>query len=194
VQNWDKTITTIPTYALVSDSFKNWRGMKESGGRRIKRAVSLDMTSIRFCDEAMLQRFSKIQVLQDYLEKKQRELKEWNEKNGIDESVLVNGRRMTNVGVFRAYLQGYLKRHPKLHQELLILMVRQLEPGPTGLPLEIYAFSREQAWPVYEGIQADIFDHVLAVIPEFDLRVFQQPTGGDLRSLGPVSGGKSDES
>jgi miniconductance mechanosensitive channel len=189
VQNWDKTITTIPTYALVSDSFKNWRGMKESGGRRIKRAVNIDMSSIRFCDEEMLERFSRIQVLQDYLEKKKRELKEWNEKHGIDESVLVNGRRMTNIGVFRAYLQGYLKRHPQVHQESLISMVRQLEPGPTGLPLEIYAFSREQAWPVYEGIQADIFDHVLAVIPEFDLRVFQEPTGGDLRSLAATKAG-----
>lgn len=182
VQNWDKTITTIPTYALISDSFKNWRGMSESGGRRIKRAVSIDMTSIRFCDHEMLQRFSKIEYISAYIQKKKDELKTFNTEMNVDESSLVNGRRMTNVGTFRAYVKAYLEHHPMINRDMTFL-VRQLPPGANGLPIEIYVFCKDKAWANYEAIQADIFDHVLAVVPEFDLRVYQDPTGADFHAL-----------
>ena len=183
VQNWDKTITTIPTYALVAEPFKNWRGMDESGGRRIKRAVRLDVTSIEFCDAQMLQRFKKIQFISDYLERKLEEVSAHNREQQVDESLLINGRHLTNVGIFRAYLEHYLRNHPKVHQDMTFL-VRQLAPTEYGLPIEIYVFSNDQAWASYEAIQADIFDHVLAVLPLFDLRPFQAPTGADLQALG----------
>jgi miniconductance mechanosensitive channel len=187
VQNWDKTITTIPTYALVSESFKNWRGMEESGGRRIKRSIYLDATSIKFCDREMIDRFKKIQFIADYVEQKLEEVSHYNEKTQADLSLLVNGRHLTNVGTFRAYLEAYLRNHPKIHKEMTFL-VRQLQPTEHGLPIEIYVFSNDQAWARYEGIQSDIFDHILAVVPLFDLRVFQAPTGADLRELaGTVS-------
>lgn len=181
VQNWDKTITTIPTYTLISDSFKNWRGMSESGGRRIKRSIAIDMASVKFCSDEMIERFGRIQLLSDYVASKQKELAEYNEENQVDDSVLINGRRMTNLGTFRAYLVAYLKAHPKVHEDMTFL-VRQLPPGDNGLPLEIYVFSNDQAWANYEDIQADIFDHILASLPEFDLRPFQNPTGDDVRS------------
>jgi len=181
VQNWDKTITTIPTYALISESFRNWRGMSESGGRRIKRAINVDMHSIRFCDEDMLERFSQIQHVSDYLRQKQEEITAWNEAQGVDFRSLANGRRLTNIGTFRAYVIAYLRHHPMVHQEMTFL-VRQLAPTEHGLPIEIYVFSRDQVWANYEAIQADIFDHILAVVPEFDLRVYQQPSGADVRS------------
>ena len=183
VQNWDKTFTIIPTYKLIDESFKNWRGMQQSGGRRIKRAVYLDISSIKFCDEAMVERFKKIQIIADYVAGKQEELKNHNAENEIDDSVLVNGRRMTNIGTFRAYVEAYLRHHKKIHQDMTFL-IRQLPPGPTGLPLEIYVFTNDTAWANYEAIQADIFDHILAVIPQFDLRVFQEPTGKDFGRLG----------
>jgi miniconductance mechanosensitive channel len=186
VQNWDKTITTIPTYSLISDSFKNWRGMSESGGRRIKRAVYIDVSSVRFCTPEMVEKFSRIQVLKEYIERKRIEMGEYNKKHNIDESVLVNGRRMTNLGTFRAYLVEYLKRHPKIHQEMTFL-VRHLQPTELGLPIEIYVFSNDQAWANYEGIQADIFDHIFATLPEFGLRPFQNPTGSDIASLGDLA-------
>jgi miniconductance mechanosensitive channel len=182
VQNWDKTITTIPTYALISESFKNWRGMSESGGRRIKRAVNIDMGSIRFCDEEMLNRFAKIQYIADYIESKKQELEAFNESARVDNASLANGRRMTNIGTFRAYVVAYLRHHPMIRQDMTFL-VRQLPPTQYGLPLEIYVFSKDQVWANYEAIQADIFDHVLAVLPEFDLRVYQNPTGADFRIL-----------
>ena len=182
IQNWDKTIVTIPAYSLISDSFKNWRGMSESGGRRIKRTISIDMNSVKFCTEEMIQKFKKIKFLTKYLNNKEIELKSYNEKNQIDNSILVNGRRMTNVGTFRAYLVSYFRNHPKIHQDMTFL-VRHLQPTDKGLPIEIYIFSNDQRWAEYENIQADIFDHILAVLPEFELRVFQQPTGQDLRSL-----------
>ena len=181
VQNWDKTITTIPTYTLISDSFKNWRGMSESGGRRIKRSIAIDMGSVKFCSEEMIDRFSRIQLLSDYIAGKRKELAAYNEEHQVDDSVLVNGRRMTNLGTFRAYLVAYLKAHPKVHQDMTFL-VRQLPPSDNGLPLEIYVFSNDQAWANYEDIQADIFDHILASLPEFELRPFQNPTGDDVRS------------
>ncbi len=183
VQNWDKTISSVPTYALISDSFKNWRGMEQSGGRRIKRSVHIDMTSIRFCDDEMLDRFSKIQYIQEYIDRKLKEVREWNEQHEVDERIPVNGRRLTNIGTFRAYLESYLRHHPMILSETMTFLVRQLPPGPTGLPIEIYVFSKDQRWAYYEAIQADIFDHILAIIPQFDLRVFQEPTGSDLRHL-----------
>jgi miniconductance mechanosensitive channel len=187
VQNWDKTISTIPTYALVSDSFKNWRGMSESGGRRIKRSINIDMTSVKFCDEEMLRRFSKYQHIAAYIQQKKDELARFNQDSKVDLTQLVNGRRLTNVGTFRAYVVAYLQHHPQIHQGMTFL-VRQLQPGPHGLPIEVYVFSKDQVWANYEGIQADIFDHILAVVPHFDLRVYQNPSGSDLQSLLGLAG------
>jgi miniconductance mechanosensitive channel len=182
VQNWDKTIVTIPTYALVSESFKNWRGMEQSPGRRIKRAVYIDVKSIRFCTPEMVQKYRKIQVLREYIEQKEKEITEYNRKYNIDDSVLVNGRRMTNIGTFRNYVEQYLRRHPMINQEMT-LMVRQLQVTEKGLPIEVYAFCKDKQWINYEKIQADIFDHIFAVIPEFDLRAFQEPSGYDILML-----------
>jgi len=182
VQNWDKTISTIPTFALVSDGVKNWRGMSESGGRRIKRSINIDMSSVKFCTEEMLEKFRKFQHISKYIEEKRKELSEYNMNTKIDDSELVNGRRLTNIGTFRAYLTSYLRDHPKINKNLTFL-IRQLEPGPEGMPLEVYVFSNDQVWANYEAIQADIFDHIMAVIPEFELRVFQNPTGADFQSL-----------
>jgi miniconductance mechanosensitive channel len=182
VQNWDKTIATIPTYALVSDSFRNWKGMEESGGRRIKRSLNIDMNSVRFVDDEMAEKFKKIQLLKDYVVNREEEIRKYNEDNKIDGSILVNGRRMTNLGTFRKYVEEYLLQHPKIHNDMTFL-VRQLQPDEKGLPLEIYVFSNDQAWANYEAIQSDIFDHILAVLPEFDLKVFQNPSGRDFQNL-----------
>jgi miniconductance mechanosensitive channel len=180
VQNWDKTITTIPTYKLVENSFKNWRGMSESGGRRIKRAIHIDMSTIKLCDEAMLDRFEQFEKLRPYLSERRVEVERYNQEQGVDTQQLINGRRLTNVGCLRAYIAAYLRQHPKIHQDLTFL-VRQLSPTPQGLPLEIYVFTNDIVWANYEAIQADIFDHLLAVVPMFDLQVFQEPTGADWR-------------
>lgn len=186
VRNWDKTISTIPTYALISDSFKNWRGMSESGGRRIKRSINIDMSTVRFADEAMLQRFRKMELLKDYVDQKQQAIDSDNTEKGIDLSAtLVNGRRQTNLGIFRAYLVEYLRTNPSIHKGMTFL-VRHLQPTAQGLPIEIYVFSSDKAWANYEAIQADIFDHVLAAVAEFGLRVFQQPSGTDIAALGVV--------
>lgn len=182
VRNWDKTITTIPTAALISDSFKNWRGMQESGGRRIKRSIFLDMTSVTFCDEEMLDRFSRIRYISQYIADKKKELQDHNLKLQVENSSDINGRRLTNIGTFRAYVSHYLKNHPMISQNMTFL-VRHLDPTPEGLPLEIYVFSKDIVWANYESIQADIFDHILAILPQFDLRVFQNPTGGDFQKL-----------
>ncbi len=182
VQNWDKTVTTIPTYALITESFKNWRGMSESGGRRIKRSINIDMNTIQFCTEEMLDRFSKIQYISDYITKKKIEVQESNTLEKVDTSSLVNGRRITNIGTFRAYIEAYLMSHPMINNEMTFL-VRQLAPTEHGLPIEIYVFSKDQEWANYESIQANIFDHILAVVPEFDLRVFQDPSGKDFSKI-----------
>ena len=178
VQNWDKTITTIPTYKLVDESFKNWRGMQDSGGRRIKRAVHLDMNTIRFCDSEMLDRFERIDLIRDYVSERRQDVDRHNEERRVDISELVNGRRLTNVGTFRAYVAAYLRNRPDIHNDMTFL-VRQLAPTPQGLPLEIYVFTTTTVWAEYEAIQADVFDHLLAVVPRFGLRVFQEPTGSD---------------
>ncbi len=185
VQNFDKTVVTIPTYALVSNAFTNWRGMEESEGRRIKRHINIDMRSVKFCSPEMIEKFQKIQYLKSYIEAKESELKEFNQKQGIDNTINVNGRRMTNIGTFRKYLEEYLHNHPKIHQKMTFL-VRQLQPSEMGIPIEIYVFSNDQAWANYEAIQADIFDHILAVIPEFELSVFQNPTGEDFTNFNRI--------
>ena len=182
VRNWDETIVTLPTYAMISDSFKNWRGMSESGGRRIKRALYIDMTSIKFCTEEMLDRFSRFQYISGYIDAKRKDLVEYNAENKVEDADVVNGRRLTNIGIFRAYANACLRNHPKIRQDMT-LMVRQLSPTDHGLPIEIYAFSNDQIWVNYEAIQADIFDHMLAVVPQFGLRIFQNPTGEDFQNL-----------
>ena len=182
VQNWDKTVTTIPTKKLISDSFKNWRGMSESGGRRIKRALYLDQASVRFLDPDERSRLRRFVLLREYLEGKERELADWNAGLGADAELPVNARRITNLGTFRAYVERYLRRHPQVHNDMTLL-VRQLQPGPTGIPLEVYCFTSDTRWAVYEGIQSDIFDHLLAILPEFGLRVFQEPGGADFQAL-----------
>ena len=183
VQNWDKTISTIPTYALVSESFTNWKGMEESGGRRIKRSVAIDTGTIRFCDSKMLNRFEKFDLIRDYVIEKENELREYNMGKNLADEDFISGRHQTNVGIFRKYLEVYLKQHPNIHQDMTFL-VRQLHPQGRGLPIEIYVFSNDQRWANYEAIQSDIFDHIFAVIPEFDLRVFQEPSGADLAKIG----------
>lgn len=180
VRNWDNTITTIPPYLLVSDSFQNWRGMHESGGRRVKRSINIDMTSVKFCTSEMLAKYRKIRLLKDYVEHTEQVIEEYNIENHIDNSILVNGRRQTNLGVFRAYLTIYLKNQPGVNQELTC-MVRQLQPTDHGIPMELYFFSANKDWIPYESVQADVFDHVLAIIPEFDLQVFQSPSGRDFQ-------------
>lgn len=180
VRNWDNTITTIPPYLLVSDSFQNWRGMQESGGRRVKRSINIDMNSVKFCTPEMLAKYRKIRLLSEYVEHTEQVIEAYNEEHGIDNSVLVNGRRQTNLGVFRAYLTAYLKSLPAVNQNLTC-MVRQLQPTDHGIPMELYFFCAIKDWIPYEGVQADVFDHLLAIIPEFDLQVFQSPSGRDFQ-------------
>lgn len=182
VQNWDKTIATIPTYALVSESFNNWKGMEESGGRRIKRSLNIDMNSVTFLDEYQVEKFRKYHLLKDYVDKKENELADYNKSLQLEEGTVTNGRKMTNLGTFRKYLEEYLNHHPMIHKDMTFL-VRHLQPTDKGLPVEIYVFSKDQAWANYEAIQADIFDHILAILPEFDLRVFQNPSGNDFQKL-----------
>lgn len=182
VKNFDNTVTTIPPYALVSDSFQNWRAMSESGGRRVKRSISIDMNSVKFCDEEMLDRLRKIDILRDYIDGKERELSDYNKKHNIDSSVRVNGRRQTNLGVFRAYIEAYLKFHPQVNKNQTC-MVRQLQPNEKGIPLELYFFTSDVRWIPHENIQSDVFDHIIASIPQFELHVFQNIAGYDLQSL-----------
>lgn len=181
VQNFDNTITTVPTQALINESFKNWRGMQESDGRRIKRSIYIDVNSVGFCNEERMVRYSKIDFIKEYIDEKQKELDAYNAKLNVNES-LVNGRRITNIGTFRAYIVAYLKNHPQINQNLTLL-VRQLATSDSGVPIEIYAFSADKNWANYETIQADIFDHLFAVAKEFDLKLFQKPSGGDFAKL-----------
>ena len=182
VRNWDQTISTIPPYALITESFTNWRGMEESGGRRIKRSVNIDVKSIHFLDLEETERLKKIQLIRSYIEKRETEIEKYNKEHGIDMSMPVNGRRLTNIGTFRKYLEEYLRSHPQIHQNMTFL-IRHLQPTDKGLPIEIYVFCKDQRWANYESIQADIFDHIMAVIPQFGLRVFQSPAGDDISSL-----------
>lgn len=185
VQNWDKTVTTIPTWRMINESYKNWRGMQESGGRRIKRALLIDQTSARFLTEAERDRMRRFLLIDDYLADKAVEMADWNAKLVAAGRDPVNMRRSTNIGAFRAYVQNYLENHPRIRQDMTLL-VRQLQPTETGLPLEIYAFTATVAWAEYEAIQGDIFDHLLAILPEFGLRLFQSPSGADFSQLKPA--------
>ena len=185
VQNFDNTISTLPTYSLVSESFQNYRGMKDSGVRRMKRSISIDMSSVKFCTQEMLDKFRKITILQEYIDRTEAELENYNKENEIDNSVFVNGKRQTNIGVFRAYLEEYLAHHPLVDNKS-DLLVRQLQPNSSGIPIEIYAFTLETGFIKYEKVQSDIFDHILAIVPQFNLRVFQSPTGEDLKQSNAV--------
>ncbi|WP_068546274.1 mechanosensitive ion channel family protein [Thalassotalea crassostreae] len=178
VQNWDNTVTTIPTYALISESFKNWRGMSTSGGRRIKRSINIDLNSIHFCSDALLEKLAEIELLKNYLSDKNDELKQFNQDKGSDNQENPNSRRLTNIGTFRAYMFAYLQNHNNVHPNMTC-MVRQLKPGENGVPLELYFFSNDIVWANYEAIQADIFDHLFAIAPLFELRIFQNVTGYD---------------
>ena len=182
VQNWDKTITTIPTHKLISESFRNWRGMQDSGGRRIKRSINIDASSVRFLTEAELEKFTRFSLLREYVERKRSELTEYNAALAGPATANVNLRRLTNLGTFRAYLWNYLQNHPRIHRDMTLL-VRQLQAGEKGIPIEIYCFTGTTEWAAYEGIQADIFDHVLAQCREFGLSVFQAPSGTDVAAL-----------
>ena len=183
IQNWDKTIATVPTAQLIQKPFRNWRGMSESGGRRIKRSLSIDMSTIRFLEEDEIEKFSKFAPLEKYMESKIQELDSHNVKNDPGADLAWDPRRLTNIGTLRAYIIQYLRNNASLHQEGMTMLVRQLQPGPQGLPIEIYCFSNDTAWANYEAIQADIFDHLLAKLPEFGLRVFQEPSSADFKTL-----------
>lgn len=180
VQNWDKTITTIPTYSFVSDAFKNWRGMEESGGRRIKRTINIDLNSVKFLNQELFEHLNQIEILQSYFNTKQKEIEAFN--SGKNEKNPANLRKLTNLGTLRAYLEQYLNNHPKITKDMTFL-VRQLQSTERGVPIEIYVFSSEQRWAFYEAIQSDIFDHLIAILPEFELRVFQSPSGADFNKL-----------
>ncbi|MEC9349452.1 MAG: mechanosensitive ion channel domain-containing protein [Planctomycetota bacterium] len=183
VQNWDKTIATVPTAQLIQKSFRNWRGMSESGGRRIKRSLSIDMSTIRFLEEDEIERFSRFSPLKQYMESKLDELDSHNKENDPGPDLTWDPRRLTNIGTLRAYIIQYLRGNKRLHQEGMTLLVRQLQPGSQGLPIEIYCFANDTAWANYEDIQADIFDHLLSKLPEFGLKVFQEPSSSDFKSL-----------
>ncbi|HAF28683.1 MAG TPA: mechanosensitive ion channel protein MscS [Bacteroidales bacterium] len=185
VQNWDRTITTIPTYSLISESFQNWKGMEESEGRRIARSVHIDLKSIKFCDHEMFEKFKRIKLIEKYVVDKQIELEKYNKSLDLDDNDKVSRRNLTNIGVFRKYIELYLENHPKVHSKGsgYTLIVRHLQPSEMGLPIQIYCFSKDQAWADYEQVQADIFDHILAVVPEFELSVYQNPTGEDFKQL-----------
>lgn len=180
VQNFDKTITTIPTYALISDSFKNWRGMTNSQGRRIKRALIIKQESIKFLTEENLQDLKKIELITKYLQTRQEDVNEFNTTNTIDKSILINGRNLTNIGVFRKYIDAYLNNHPAINKDMMV-MARQLAPTSQGVPIEIYAFSSDKRWENYEYIMADIFDHLLSAVPYFNLELFELPSNGSFK-------------
>ena len=182
VRNWDNTVTTIPTYALVTTSVKNWRAMSETGRRRIKRSIYMDMTSVKFVDRELIEKLRKIQSIKDYLDQKDIEIEAHNTKNMIDDSVALNGRRQTNLGIFRAYIVHYLKNYPHIDHESSTFLVRQLQPTDMGIPLEIYVFTNTAEWVTYENIQSDIFDHILASVEYFDLHVYQRPSWNDYRT------------
>ncbi len=179
VQNWDNTYTTIPTYSLISDSFQNWRGMQESEGRRIKRSIFIKQTSIQFLTDELIEKYKKIQLVKHYIEHRQLEIERHNERVSADKSVLINGRNQTNFGVFRKYIDITLNENTAINKDLF-LMVRQLQPTSKGIPLEIFCFSKDKKWQNYEAIMADLFDHIIAAVPYFDLELFEDPSGTDI--------------
>ena len=179
IRNFDNTIITMPPYSLVSDSFQNWRNMQDNGARRIMRSINIDMHSVKFCTKEMIEKYRKISLIKDYIDSQEKQFYEYNLQNGIDDSVMVNGMRLTNIGVFRAYLQRYIENQPTIDKNQ-IYMIRQMEPTENGLPIQIYFFTTKFQWVAYEGVMADVFDHIIAVIPEFDLNVFQNLTSKDI--------------
>jgi miniconductance mechanosensitive channel len=182
VRNWDMTVTVVPSYAIVSESFRNWRGMEESDGRRIKRHLNIKMSSIRFVDDALLDKLKKVERIRTYINERQAEIVAYNQANQVDKSLLLNGRHMTNIGIFRVYAEKYLEQNPYINTDMTF-MVRQLQPTEHGLPIEVYAFSKEKTLESFEGVAADIFDHLLAAVPYFELEIFQSPSGSDMRGL-----------
>lgn len=182
IQNWDKTVTTVPTYYFVTEGFKNWRGMRDSGGRRIRRNLRISLSSVKFVDKEMREQFLKMHLIRDYILERQELIEEYNEDNNIDTTMLINGRRLTNIGVFRMYVLKYLEQHPGVHKGMT-MMVRHQTPDEFGVPLQVYCFTNSVAWVDYEGTQSDIFDHLFAAAPFFGLEIFQKPTGKDLREV-----------
>ena len=182
VQNWDKTVSTIPTYSLVSESFYNWKSMQESGGRRIKRSLNIDMKSIKFCDKELIEKLRNINLIRDYIDRKLDEIENYNQKRGSQSALMANKRWITNIGTFRKYVEFYLQNHPKTRTDMTY-MVRQLQPADKGLPLEVYVFADDIRWTYYEEIQSDIFDHLIAIMPEFELKLFQSPSGEDVQKI-----------
>jgi len=182
IQNWDKTISVIPTHKLIDSSFKNWRGMSDSGGRRIKRSINIDINTVKFCTDEMIERYKKFDLIRSYINNKLSDIDTHNSQKNVKEERLVNGRALTNIGTFRAYISQYLKNHPKIHKEMTFL-VRQLATTEMGVPIQIYVFTNDTNWINHESIQSDIFDHLLAVAHEFDLKIFQSPTGNDFSKL-----------
>ena len=181
VQNWNNTITTIPTSTLVTNQFTNWRGMSDGGGRQIKRSVNIDISTVKFCTPEMIEKYKKYSLIAPYIEEREKEILEYNEANRVDTSQIINGRQQTNLGIFRAYLREYINRNPNLNHDMTML-VRQLQPTETGIPIEIYVFSSKKEWIDYENVLSDIFDHVLAAAPMFDLRIFQSPSSNASKS------------
>ena len=182
IQNWDNTISVIPTSKLLETSYRNWRGMQEIGGRRIKRAIQLDQTTLHFCTPQMIDRYSRIDLVREYVEERKQSMKEYKKLNGRSNSPL-DGPQITNVEIFRIYTEAYIRNHPDIHTEKMDFLVRELEPSPKGLPVEVYAFTKTTKWSEYERIQAEIFDHLMAAARFFDLRVFQEPTGADFSRM-----------
>ncbi|NLB33925.1 MAG: mechanosensitive ion channel, partial [Tissierellia bacterium] len=182
IQNWDKTISTIPTQAFVTDSFKNWRGMMDFGARRVKRSILIDMNTVKVCSDELIEKFKKIEFLSEYIDDRNKEIENYNKGNNINTDLIINGRQLTNLGVFRVYLTNYLKNRINI-QPRSTAMVRQLAPSENGIPIELYLFVADTVWINYEAIQADIFDHILAVVDVFELKIFQNPTGNDIKKL-----------
>ncbi len=182
VQNWDNTITTIPTYTLITSPFTNWRGMSDSDGRRIMRSINIDVDTVRFCTPEMLERYKRYQLIKPYIEQREKEIAQYNAENDIDTSLLVNGRQQTNLGIFRAYLYEYVKSDPRINHNLTML-VRQLQPNDSGIPLQVYVFSINKEWGEYENVQSDLFDHIIAAVHMFDLRIYQRPSSNNIEQF-----------
>lgn len=182
IQNFDKTITTIPTYSFISDSFKNWRGMLDSDGRRIMRAINIKIQSVKYCSPELLNKIGEIELIRSYVDEKEKEIEEFNQSHKINKSVLLNGRNQTNIGIFRFYIKKYLESRSEINQDMT-LMVRQLEPTEKGVPIQLYAFTKTQEWDKYEAVLADVFDHLLAAVKYFELEIFEAPAGSDMRNL-----------